>query len=358
MDTEKILMNSKKCQISEHTLDCGFRAVTLENEFLSVTILPTKGADIYQLIYKPRELDLLWKSPWGLNPVGAGISTAATSEEAWLEHYEGGWQEIFPNGGDACVYKGCHLNFHGEVSTLSWNYQLESHKDMVRADFNVSTFRSPFKIKRSMILESGKPHLRMIERISNFAEEEMHFMWGHHPAFGAPFLTENVTIQMPPALFQSHHTEICPLSQIAAGTESHWPMIPGKSRAIDLSRIPPSSERHCEFGYLRELESGWYALSNKEHDFTFGLVWPLEVFPYLWFWQELRGSFGFPWHGRCYVMAIEPFTSIPGTGLENAIASGTAPLLPPGGSVEAELTAMFLPGCKPIQNLTLDGEMH
>ena len=30
-----------------------------------------------------------------------------------------------------------------------------------------------------------------------------------------------------------------------------------------------------------------------------------------------------------YVMAIEPFTSIPGTGLENAVAAGTAPLLQP-----------------------------
>lgn len=351
-------MNSDRCKIMEHTLNCGFRAVTMENEFLSVTILPAKGADIYRFIYKPRGLDLLWKSPWGLKPPGIGIATAATSEEAWLECYEGGWQEIFPNGGDACIYKGCHLNFHGEVSTLSWDYSLESAKDFARADFTVSTFRSPFKLTRSMILESGKPHLRIIERITNLAEEDMHFMWGHHPAFGAPFLNENVTIQMPRAIFQAHHTEISPLSQILAGTESPWPMIPGKSHMIDMSRIPPPSERHCEFGYLRELEAGWYALSNKEYDFTFGLAWPLEVFPYLWFWQELRGSFGFPWHGRCYVMAIEPFSSIPGTGLENAIASGTAPILQPGDSIEAELTAVFLQGCKPIRTLTLDGEMH
>jgi hypothetical protein len=56
-------------------------------------------------------------------------------------------------------------------------------------------------------------------------------------------------------------------------------------------------------------------------------------------------------------MAIEPFTSIPGTGLENAIRAGTAPLLQPGGSIEAELTAMFIPGCKTIRALTLDGEV-
>jgi hypothetical protein len=56
-------------------------------------------------------------------------------------------------------------------------------------------------------------------------------------------------------------------------------------------------------------------------------------------------------------MAIEPFNSIPGTVLENAIRAGTAPSLPPGGSIAAELAAMFIPGCPKIQALTLTGEV-
>ena len=106
-------MTRPSCSISQHTLERGYKAVTLENEILSVTVLPDKGADIYSLLYKPRNMDVLWKSPWGLKLPGTGVFTAGTTEEAWLEYYGGGWQEIFPNGGDACVYKGCHLNFHG-----------------------------------------------------------------------------------------------------------------------------------------------------------------------------------------------------------------------------------------------------
>lgn len=68
----------------------------MENEFLRVTILPEKGADIHELRYKPKDIDVLWKSPWGLKTPGKGISTAADSMAARLEHYEGGWQEIFP----------------------------------------------------------------------------------------------------------------------------------------------------------------------------------------------------------------------------------------------------------------------
>ena len=348
-------MNDITCRVVEHSIEPGFRAVTLENEWLSVTVLPDKGADIFQFIYRPKQLDVLWKSPWGLRPLNRGFQTTTTSEETWLENYEGGWQEIFPNGGDACFYKGCHLNFHGEVSTLPWSYSLESCREYVSAVFSTRTCRSPFQLTRKLSLQSDRPQLRISERITNLAEEEMHFMWGHHPAFGGEFLSGDCIIQLPKALYQNHHVETSPLSEIAPGTIAPWPIIPGKSRTVDLRSVPSPSERHYEFGYLSDLSEGWYAVTSRKFGVSFGLVWPLDVFPYLWFWQELRGSFGYPWHGRCYVMAIEPFSSIPGNGLESAIKAGTAPVLGAGQSIEVELAAMFVPGIQPINSLTLDG---
>src|SRR5271157_490357 len=122
------------CSFRKHVIGRGFRALTIENEFVSVTLLPEKGADIYSLRYKPRNLDVLWKSPWGLKPQGTGVpSFGASTETAWLENYEGGWQEIFPNGGDACVYKGAALNFHGEASTLPWDYTVRQNSASVVA---------------------------------------------------------------------------------------------------------------------------------------------------------------------------------------------------------------------------------
>jgi galactose mutarotase-like enzyme len=331
--------------------------VVLENEWLSVTVLPEKGADIYRLVYKPKDVDVLWKAPWGLKPPASGVPSAATSEEAWLEHYEGGWQEIFPNGGDACVYKGCHLNFHGEASTLPWEPVIQETRTAATARFAVTLYRSPFRLERSMTVEAGKPVLHITEKLTSRAEEPVHFMWGHHPAFGAPFLDGDCVIRLPGATFEAHSVEIAPTSRIAAGTVAPWPRIPGKQGIVDLSIVPPPSERHCEFGYLRDLAAGWYAIASRKHDFSFGLSWPLETFPYLWFWQELRGSFGYPWYGGCYVMAIEPFSSIPGTGLENAIRSGTAPVLEPGQSIGIELAAVFVPGQDRIAKISTGGEV-
>jgi hypothetical protein len=47
------------CQITEQTLEPSIRALRLESDLLSTTILLDKGADICELIYKPQNLDEL-----------------------------------------------------------------------------------------------------------------------------------------------------------------------------------------------------------------------------------------------------------------------------------------------------------
>jgi hypothetical protein len=41
----------------------GPRLISIENDLLQATLLPDRGADIYQLIFKPRSMDVLWKPP-------------------------------------------------------------------------------------------------------------------------------------------------------------------------------------------------------------------------------------------------------------------------------------------------------
>src|SRR5262245_31665787 len=85
-------MTEPACKLEQLQLDNGMRAVTLSNRLISVTVLPDKGADIYTLIHRPSGLDMLWKSPQGLRAPTQG-RFAADSQVAWLEMYEGGWQE-------------------------------------------------------------------------------------------------------------------------------------------------------------------------------------------------------------------------------------------------------------------------
>lgn len=40
----------------------GHRLIVLENELLRIGVLASKGADLVELRYKPRDLDLLWRA--------------------------------------------------------------------------------------------------------------------------------------------------------------------------------------------------------------------------------------------------------------------------------------------------------
>ena len=98
----------------------------------------------------------------------------------------------------------------------------------------VSSSLSPcihsFLLRRKLIVEPGKSVVRIKERISNRGEEDMHFMWGHHPAFGSPFLEGDCHIQIPGATFQAHDVEISPLSRIGAGNGRSMARDPRQSR--------------------------------------------------------------------------------------------------------------------------------
>ena len=73
----------------------GWPAVHLTSDLLEVTVLPGKGADIYALTDLASGIDPLFKASWGLQPPGSP-PRAGSEGAAFLENYEGGWQELFP----------------------------------------------------------------------------------------------------------------------------------------------------------------------------------------------------------------------------------------------------------------------
>ena len=343
------------CKVTELTLARGVRAVRIENDLIATTILVDKGADIYELIYKPKGMDVLWKSPAGLRPTGRGVPTAFASEAAWLEYYAGGWQEIFPNGGPACVYKGVELSFHGEASVAPWEWEvLEQSEAVAEVRFTVRLFRSPFRIQRIMRVEAGQPMLILRERITNEAGEPMDYMWGHHPAYGAPFLSQHCRIDIGTTHVRADDEYVGVNNPLALDVRYTWPL----AGEVNLAQVPEDRAPRAMLAYFTDFAAGWYGITNTQLGFGVGLVWPKAAFPYAWFWQELRGSPGFPWYKQAYVMAIEPFSSIPSQGLLAAMQKGgTHRTLQPGETVEAELRAVFYESSTGITGITPSGEV-
>jgi len=59
------------------------------------------------------------------------------------------------------------------------------------------------------------------------------------------------------------------------------------------------------------LEEGYYEIINESLKTGFFMEFPKEVFKYLWFWRIAKGSYNYPWWGRNYNIALEPFSSLP-----------------------------------------------
>lgn len=343
------------CRISdEHTIR-GLRALVMENELLRVTVLLDKGADIYEFLYKPLDIDFMWRGPQPLRDPRVSLPSGPRENGFFQDYYFGGWQEIFPNGGAACVYKGAELGQHGEVSIIPWNCAiLEDSPGEIAAKVWTRTFRTPFLIERTMRMKSGSAVLFFDEKITNEGREVMDFMWGHHPAFGYPFLDGTCRIDCPATRVETHYA-LDANSRLEPDKEyDSYPVVKDRNgRDLDLSAVPPPEAETAEMVYLLGLEDGWYALTNTGRKAGFGMRWDRKVFPVVWLWEVFGGGYGYPWYGRTYNLALEPWTSHPG-GMAKALERGAAARLAPGASLETSLLAVAYEGLDSVKSI--DGE--
>lgn len=342
------------CRIIDDLVYKGMRTLYLENDLVRVGILLDKGADIFEFLYKPTDTDFLWRSPNGLLNPQQSTPTIASSSGAFLDNYHGGWQEIFPGGGPF-VYQGAEIGLHGEVTQLGWKYTIvEDSAEVVSIRLSVDTIRMPFHLERVLRLERGKEVLFIEETLTNLSPEDVPYMWGHHPAFGAPFLQEGVKIFVPAQSAQVHFPKFAESGIFTPGLEFDWPHIPVDKKSIDLSVVPGEGAGFADLLYLKELSAGWFALHDLESEIGFGLAWPLEIFPYLWFWLVYGKAPGYPWWDRVYCLALEPWTSIPNS-FEKAQETGRVRILKGGTSIHIKLTAVVIRNTKAISQINLDG---
>src|SRR5574341_1352986 len=156
-----------------------------------------EGADIFEFVYKPSDLDVLWQSPLPMRR--PFVATSALPEGAFHDYYYGGWQEVLPSAGWAKdPYLGTFQGLHGEVSLLPFEAAVEDDSaDRVTLRLQTRCYRSPLLLERRMTLARGRPALLIAERLVNEAPVEFAVMWGHHPAFGPPFVDDSCVVQTP-----------------------------------------------------------------------------------------------------------------------------------------------------------------
>lgn len=330
----KAVRRSYGCRFSDELKYKNLDLLIMQNELLSMSVLVGKGTDIISLLYKPEDIEFMWISP-------KDFSSNSLVNLDFLETYLGGWQEIIPNGGPPGIYKGASYGQHDESPLLPWQYEIICDEpDCITAKFIINLKKAPLTLEKNIKILSGKPFIYINEKLINYSGETIEFMWGHHPCFGSPFLSEDCIIDFKAEKLISNAQSISSNPLVRPGSEGcleNFPSSDGKSM-VNLSKVLNKNAKVADLLYATGLKENYFRITNPKKKISIKFEFDLEVFKYLYYWLVYGGSDGYPWYNNTYSLAIEPWSSFPGLGIPETIRNKTALSIKPGQHIETWLT--------------------
>jgi hypothetical protein len=302
-----------------------WEVLRLSAEGVSLDVVPALGGTVTALRRLPDGASLLWSTPWGLRHRGAW-PLPGSSEAVMFDSYPGGWQTLFPNGGDTAVVQGAEWGHDGEAR-LTW-LDWEAHGDAVILTGRL--IRSPFRLTKTFTVSGDTVTLE--ESIRNEGAEAMETMWGAQLTFGGDLLGPGTTVS-------TSASTVHPDPRHSIGTSYDdvmpWPRGHGESSVVNLARIPGPHVAETRMSYLDDFSSHTLTVQSPDRSLGVDVEWD-ESWPFVWYALEAGGRTGFPWFSAGYFLTLTPGTSWPGHGLhEVRRTSGTTLWVQP----EEELTS-------------------
>lgn len=278
--------------IEEYSLN-QIRAVTLSNDAFTVRILPGKGGDINQILWRARGLSFLH-----VKEAHFSRYQDRNLYENPLKHYSeddtGGWQDVIPGFG-RCGEVSVTKAPWGIAATVGWevSFGKKGAEDVVILSVNLPVFPLHLE-KRIWLDESG---INLEETVQNTGACSADVTWTQHAMFGGSFLDENVEITYPSEeifLSARQAKQGGRVGEFLYRTDA----VPMPDATLyDLRRM----RRRCEDGILvftMKAEEGMCRLYNRQKKAGVRLIWDRQMFPYLRCCYQN--------YGDTYAMGMEP----------------------------------------------------
>jgi hypothetical protein len=292
----------------EQHLVSDWEVLRLSTEQISVDIVPRLGGSVVSLRRLSDDLELLWQTPWGLRPRGSW-SIPGNSEAQMIDTYPGGWQSLFPNGGDTAIVHGVEWGYNGEtrLAPFSWEWSGTSLVMKTRL------VRAPFEVTKTISVRDAE--VRVEETVTNVGGEAMEVIWGSQVTFGEPLIG-------PETVVDSRATTVHPDPGVTDDTSYDdvmpWPRSFGNLGVINLRNLPTRDSDETRLAYVTDFVQATMTVKNPNRNVAVDLEWDGDAWPHLWYSMEAGGRSGFPWFSRGYFLSLTPSSSWPGHGIHDA----------------------------------------
>lgn len=276
-----------------HTEYKDISCLVMENNKLSVKLLPKYGGKIQSIYDKELNKELLYQ---------AASKSYIKSEygESFANGEFSGFDEMFPSINSCfyhlCPWRGTTIPDHGEVWSIPWEYTIEQNS------IKMSTYgvRFPYKLDKKVEF-SGENKIKLTYKVTNLANHDFEFIWAAHPLFNCD---ENTVIVLPESVDKIINAFGGSERLGDYGAYHSWPVTHTVSGdAYNMSNICPETSKACEKYYVHgKIKEGWCAIYNTNTGSYVSLTFPVEQVPYLGIWLNEGGYL------EQYNIALEPCT--------------------------------------------------
>jgi hypothetical protein len=309
----------------------GYEVVTLENDWVKAVVLPGKGADLLEFVWKPLNLNCLLKA--GTVETLAGLDLRKTRLRSHRDRSLGGWMDVLPHLGE---YRGVELteDTGGIAATLPWAWKPLGEKEGPGIRCTVELPVVPLGVEKTFRLIDGGSALEMRERLTLRGEAPARFTWVQHVMFAGDFVTGDTVIELPTdTVFNAWEQQRNPGMDPNAFLYpvDRIPFSP-RGRPFDLRRPLPPYYDGWEFLVFTGIAAPLAALRRDDLGLALDLRWDLDCFPYL---RALD-----PTHRHGITVGLEPGDSRYALW-RDSLAHGTYTAMEPGETRETWVTLEY-----------------
>ena len=313
------------------------QVIRLENEFITIDVLPELGAKIFNFIHRASNRNLLWHNSL-IPPSSHEFGTRF--DDVW----SGGWDELMPNDIPSQVSGNEMLPDHGEIWSQPSEWEIKAEETSVR--FRNYGHVLPTVFEKTISLLPGDSHCTIQYRLTNKGTKPIDFLWNIHPAM-AISPTTRLDVPAVKGIVEKWGT-----GHFEAGTEYTWPTAVDRSgHRVDMTQVYPPESNLADHHYLPNVSQGWYAVTDSKSKTGFGMSFPINVFPNLWLFRTFGG-----WRGL-YTLILETSNGL-SFDLTFARQQGKCGHLDPGHRVEAEIKAVAYAGFESVEKINTNGTVQ